>query len=270
MRRQALFLCIFLFSNISIFSQIKVDEFISVEIPGNVQKMDTVIENVSALSYYSNSKTESFVAFRMKIISKEQDLPNLPENLSGLRSNYHEMMVKQVNSMSRKGFVLKDTQEIKIKNYFAYKIIYKTADSPNIGAETILLNLNGVDYFFTYSRIDEFVEKNKESFFNSIAISNSSKQIMKKEESKSIFFLLLKFGFYGVILVLFIGFMRKENHNNSKWGINLKTIYCPVCKTEQKRVRIPKNIRQLFWGGCTCPNCGTEMDKFGGVIKQTN
>jgi len=269
MKKHALFFCISLFSYISIFSQIRIDEYISVKIPGNIQKMDTVIKNVTALSYYSNSKTESFLATRIKIISKNQDLPNLPENISSLRRNYHEMMIGQVNSMNKKGFIFKDTQEIKINNYLAYKIIYKIADSSNIGAETLLLNLNGIVYFFTYSKIDEFIEKNKESFFNSITISNSPNQIRKKEESKSIFLLLLKFVFYGVILVLFISFVRKEKLNSSKWGINLKTIYCPVCKTKQNRVRIPKNMRQLLWGGCTCPNCKTEMDKFGSIIKQT-
>ncbi len=46
-------------------------------------------------------------------------------------------------------------------------------------------------------------------------------------------------------------------------GINLKTVYCPVCNAKQPQIRIPKRLKELLWGGGTCKNCGCRMDKYG-------
>ena len=49
-------------------------------------------------------------------------------------------------------------------------------------------------------------------------------------------------------------------------GINLKRVYCPKCGLKQPIIRKPKNERQALYGGNTCKNCGTEMDKYGQKI----
>lgn len=56
----------------------------------------------------------------------------------------------------------------------------------------------------------------------------------------------------------------------SLWSLNLNMVHCPVCETEQQMLRIPKNLRQTFWGGYTCQKCKTEMDKFGVLISPKN
>jgi hypothetical protein len=53
------------------------------------------------------------------------------------------------------------------------------------------------------------------------------------------------------------------NSSRSKWGINLKKVFCPKCKTEQPRLRKPKGLYEVLWGGNTCENCGCKMDKYG-------
>ncbi|MCV9387567.1 hypothetical protein [Reichenbachiella ulvae] len=50
-------------------------------------------------------------------------------------------------------------------------------------------------------------------------------------------------------------------------ALNLKGTNCPRCGVLQPTIRLPKNLYQLFWGGYTCGNCQTEMDKFGRPIK---
>lgn len=52
--------------------------------------------------------------------------------------------------------------------------------------------------------------------------------------------------------------------------INLKTVKCSQCGFVQNYFRFPKNWRQFLWGGYTCTNCGSEIDKFGNLIKKTN
>jgi len=47
------------------------------------------------------------------------------------------------------------------------------------------------------------------------------------------------------------------------FGINLKTVNCPKCKTEQPKIRKPKGWKEILFGGNTCEKCGCRMDKYG-------
>ena len=38
---------------------------------------------------------------------------------------------------------------------------------------------------------------------------------------------------------------------------------CPECSSPVPRYRTPTSLRQALWGGWTCENCGTEMDRHG-------
>ena len=38
---------------------------------------------------------------------------------------------------------------------------------------------------------------------------------------------------------------------------------CAVCHTEVPMYRRPTSLRQAFWGGWTCENCGSELDRHG-------
>jgi hypothetical protein len=48
-----------------------------------------------------------------------------------------------------------------------------------------------------------------------------------------------------------------------KYGINLRAVYCPKCGKKQSRVRAPKDYEEAMFGGSTCPDCGTRMNKYG-------
>jgi hypothetical protein len=41
---------------------------------------------------------------------------------------------------------------------------------------------------------------------------------------------------------------------------------CPKCGTPVPMFRNPKSLRQALWGGWTCSNCGTEMDRSGNQV----
>jgi len=53
-----------------------------------------------------------------------------------------------------------------------------------------------------------------------------------------------------------------------RFFLNFKKTKCSQCGYIQEYFRIPKNWRQLLWGGYTCPKCNSELDKFGAVIKE--
>lgn len=42
--------------------------------------------------------------------------------------------------------------------------------------------------------------------------------------------------------------------------------YCPVCGEALPQVRRPQTWREALWGGVTCPNCGTNLDRHGRVL----
>jgi len=49
---------------------------------------------------------------------------------------------------------------------------------------------------------------------------------------------------------------------------NWASVTCPTCATEQPLWRKPNAFRQLMFGGWTCPNCGTEIDRHGKAIER--
>jgi hypothetical protein len=45
-----------------------------------------------------------------------------------------------------------------------------------------------------------------------------------------------------------------------------KPVKCPNCGTVQPRFRKPENRQQALWGGWTCPQCQTSIDRSGKAI----
>ena len=46
---------------------------------------------------------------------------------------------------------------------------------------------------------------------------------------------------------------------------------CPRCRADIPAIRAPTSLRQMLWGGWTCPSCGLELDRKGNpVIRRTD
>lgn len=69
----------------------------------------------------------------------------------------------------------------------------------------------------------------------------------------------------GIAMLSFLTLIKKES-KYSKLGINIKRVFCPKCNLKQPIIRKPTNERQILYGGYSCKNCGTEMDKYGKKI----
>lgn len=70
-----------------------------------------------------------------------------------------------------------------------------------------------------------------------------------------------------VIATLVIVWLILASRNKSKFGVNLKRVYCPICKTKQPIIRMPENPDQFLYGGTTCPGCNANLNKYGDVIE---
>jgi len=65
--------------------------------------------------------------------------------------------------------------------------------------------------------------------------------------------------FVGIIcsmaLVMYLSAKMQQNVNRNGG--------CPECGMPVPRFRRPTSFRQAVWGGWTCSECGTEMDRYG-------
>lgn len=72
------------------------------------------------------------------------------------------------------------------------------------------------------------------------------------------------------LLGLFGLVVRDTIRKRGRWGVNVKGLAgmeCPACGEELPAIRKPKNLNQTLWGGCTCPKCGCEIDKWGKKVE---
>jgi hypothetical protein len=263
MIRSAVITTFLLFSGISLFSQTKIDENVSVEIPGTVHRVDNIKKDAATSTFYSANKIDSYIVIRAASMSKGNEVHNLPADSSSLKRTYQELIPDQIETMNEKGFVVRDTQYIKLNHRLAYRITFEDKHSSARKAETLLLSANGVLYIFIYYSVDHFVETNLNRFHNSLKISNSAEQIAAKVINSENTFSLANLIAYVLLPLALLWFFIQKSRKKSKWGIPTKRAYCPVCQTKQPFFRIPKNARQLIWGGTTCPKCQIELDKYG-------
>lgn len=63
------------------------------------------------------------------------------------------------------------------------------------------------------------------------------------------------------VVAVFLYAFWAQHQVNKKGG-------CPECGTPVPRFRNPTSLRQAFWGGWTCVECGTEMDRHGDEIME--
>jgi hypothetical protein len=77
---------------------------------------------------------------------------------------------------------------------------------------------------------------------------------------------MFQFFNYAILAIVLVVFFIVASKNKSKWGINLKRVYCPVCHFKQPLIRMPATGEQALWGGTTCPKCHTKLDKYGNII----
>lgn len=59
-----------------------------------------------------------------------------------------------------------------------------------------------------------------------------------------------------VVAIMMVWAAKVQKDVNQRGG-------CPNCGTPVPMFRHPNSLRQAAWGGWTCVNCGTEMDRDG-------
>jgi hypothetical protein len=204
----------FLFSGI-IFSQTSIDENITIKFPSkpktleNVAKTDTLNQTIKTTlkTYYLNSEEESYVVMRLKILANDEIEPNFPQSQIELIKNYKQFISGQLKGFSKKGMYIKDSTQITLNNYLAYKLTFKGENSEEENGQSLILYLDGIFYEFIYSKVASYSKKNKEIFFKSIKI-NDSESLKQITEPYNYWIALFKI-LLGIIFLYFIRKYRK-------------------------------------------------------------
>lgn len=209
--KKVLILCLTILLSLNVIGQTKVDEFVSINIPGNVIKLDTIVQNYTVLNYYSKNDTEAYFVQRVEIDSKESELNSLPFDLKTLRKTYRDILRGQMRRMKEAGFEFRDSTEFKIDKYIAYNITYNDPQTETKNAETNVILLNENAYVSTYVNRTNFNEKNKNEFLNSIKIDSNNKprQMIGNSTAYKSGYIIGKLFFYGLLIFGIIFLLRK-------------------------------------------------------------
>lgn len=71
---------------------------------------------------------------------------------------------------------------------------------------------------------------------------------------------------FGILLAASVLVMHGTVAKN-RWGINPGPVGCPVCGEVLPGRRVPRNLREALWGGCSCTSCEVEVDKWGRMLR---
>ncbi|MFH6945941.1 hypothetical protein [Flavobacterium sp. FlaQc-50] len=217
--KKRLFILILLFP-VFLLGQTKIDENISVKFLGKPETTEFNIENTNpenvkakATAFYLNSKDDSYIAMRINAIIDGKPYNELSQSIIALKAVYKHILTEQLKSMAKKGMFLKDSSQIKIDNYLAYKLSFKGKNSEEENAESRILILNGITYIFIYSQVASYDKVKKDQFFKSIKI-NHSENLKQIEEPYNYFNVIIRI-LGGVLFLYFIRkFLKKEKENN--------------------------------------------------------
>lgn len=204
---------ILLLSSYQGLSQTKIDNNLSINFPSNPLKFNSIESNVSVNAHYLNSSDDSYIVLRMVLLVDGNESTSLASSEKVLNNVIYKNINGQISAMNKKGFSLKDSLQVKVNDYFGYKLIYIDPNSGTQNAESLLLFLNGISYVITYSKVGLYSEMNKEKFFDSLKInkSDSLKQIEDSKGSSSLYSTLI-----AMVLVLgYIIWLSRINRNKS-------------------------------------------------------
>ncbi|MBC7555735.1 MAG: hypothetical protein H7195_02110 [Chryseobacterium sp.] len=204
-----------------LFSQTKIDENITVNFPGqpktfeNVAKKDTLnqIYDTTLKAYYLNSNEESYVVMRVKVLADNELEPELPKSTAELKEKYRQFIAGQLNGLSKKDLFIKDSTQINLNNYLAYKLTFKGKNSEQENGQSLILYLNGIIYEFIYSKVASYSQKNKEVFLKSIKI-NDSENLKQLTEPYNYWIAIAKLLLGGVFIYFMLKLIKLEKKRN--------------------------------------------------------
>ncbi|MEI7980890.1 MAG: hypothetical protein WCI71_04510 [Bacteroidota bacterium] len=197
--------------------QIKIDELVSVNLPGNVEIFDTIIEKLKLFRFQSTNGTQYFGVIKMEIDSIKNQPYDFPYDLKSLEDAYHNLMADFIEQFSVIGLVVRDSTSVKFDQFIGYQIRFKDPESGKPNGQSLILMLDKNVYTLFYMDKINFNETVKNDFFNSLTIDKQwhPKQMTGTSGSVKIAGKLGALAGIVLIIVLFIYLIRKSKKKNT-------------------------------------------------------
>lgn len=197
--------------SVTTYSQTKIDKFVSVNIPGKVEKLDTVIKNLKVENFISEVGNENFFIQKTIFDSTSIEFNSLPSDLKSLKKTYKDCIKSFFEPMEAANIHFADSSQIKIDQYLAYRVSGKNGNIKVV--ESILLILNEHLYVITYFNSVDFNENNKNSFLESAKIDSTLKpsQTLGHTTEFKLGYILGKIAIYLFIGILLYFLIQKFN-----------------------------------------------------------
>ena len=197
------FLSILIIICTNAFSQVKIDSVISVVFPEKPEPYERSSKDAIVTGYVLKNKKDSFLFFKTIPLNQNgEEIHEFSTSLNELQKNYQYASKRLITAMKDKEFSFLDSTKVKIGEFHAYNLTFSNNNS--IGAEYLILELNGVFYFALYSKITEFNEKRKNDFIKSVVVNNINYQNQVSKNSIPLEFIRIGIK---VVALLFLGFL---------------------------------------------------------------
>jgi hypothetical protein len=204
---------------LKIFGQVKplnVDKYVSVNLPGEVVKFDTLVNNLPVIQLYSNVNNTVYSVSKFKI-NKEKDFKGLPYDEESLYEVYNGAIKGVLEGMGDRDFESIDTSKIMIEKFKGSLLTAKTDKGKTVEAKLVLLG--ECLYMVSYVNFVDFNEKDKDAFLSSMVINpQSPSQFLGNkpgfEMSKVLWKILL--AIFTVFILRFLSRKLKQNKKEAE------------------------------------------------------
>ncbi len=192
------------------------DANVSIEMPGEVFLIDTIINGIQLYQLYSQRDKTTFTLSKTVYgqEKKDQDLSALPGDMESLEE-FYEMITSEL--MGKIPYDLESRTISDRDGYVGYHVKFKDSLNSTL-FETEFLLLGQFLYSATYSSPDNFQKKDNDQYFNGFKVKSKQKinQLSGKSRSYRAGVVLGKYIFYLVIIVVLITFIVLKNKRRKR------------------------------------------------------
>lgn len=199
-----------LYSQDTEWTKYDLDSIISLDMPGDVFEMDSIINGIKMLQIFSRSENLAFVAQRalLEKNTKNGNLSRLPYDLKSLKEEYKGIMNGMIESIP---YEYESKELIKKNGFTGYRLRFKNSMNDSIFEVEIYI-LNRYAYSFLFSGSKNLHENEKKLFFESIVINPNREvsQYLGKSKGYRVGYVFGKYFFYILLIAGIIYFVVRS------------------------------------------------------------
>jgi hypothetical protein len=203
----------------SAFGQTVIDRNVTVNFPGEPERLDTTTEKQKLSIFILDADSEVYMVMKTVMDLGEEENNHVADSKE-LDSRYRGSLRGQNNKMKEAGLVLLDSNRISIDEHVAYQMQYGIEGTNEPYTEMVSLILNRTLYSFSYVGNTSFNKDQCSKFFKSITVRNAKRPKPHLDQSAEKIGELIGMGLGALMLAAVVGIIifiisrsnRKKNN----------------------------------------------------------